>query len=457
MFADAYDRDEGRPSYPPSRVFRICWLQFRFNLSDAVVCEAVAWNLLYRRFVGLGWNDPVPDSTVLCRFRGRVGPARLRRVLDDLIAKARAVGLLGESTRVLDGTHIEAKIAKRSRRELVAQGRRHVLLALSEEDEALATSLAERYPPVRHKELTSSEARLEEERRRTRSFLEEVEARKPGAETTRRAALLRRVALEGNPEGIQSFDDQDARFGHKTEEWTFTGFKAHESLDPKSRLVTAVDVIPGNVQEPTRVGELLDREPGGLKRGAAVVMDGAYTGEPCHREVRERGGDPISPRAKLIRQIDRFQYDAAKDALVCPAGKASIARTRQDNGTLYQFSMKDCARCPLRDGCLRPSEKNGSANARARVWVGDTLKPKLAAGEAGAQYRASRRAERYKIEGSFGEQKLRSGLGIARYWGRVKVEFQAVITAIVADALKIVKWLTKQPSNVDKAALLAPA
>ena len=277
------------------------------------------------------------------------------------------------------------------------------------------------------------------------------------AETLRRAALLRRVALEGNPDRLESFDDRDARFGHKTQEWTFTGFKAHESLDPQSRLVTAVHVIAGNEHEPSRVGELLDREPGGLKKGASVVGDGAYTGEPCHRAIRERGREPISPRAKLIRQIDRFKYDAAADTLVCPAGKTSIARTRQDNGTLYQFSVKDCAHCPLRDDCLRPSEKSGSARGRARVWVSDVLKPKLATGEAGAQYRASRYAERYKIEGSFGEQKLRSGLGVARYWGRIKVEVQALFSAIVADALKIVRWLAKRSSKEAPGALLVAA
>lgn len=151
----------------------------------------------------------------------------------------------------------------------------------------------------------------------------------------------------------------------------------------------------------------------------------------------------------LARQIDKFKYDAENDRLICAAGKHSIAKTRQDNGTLHQFSMKDCVVCPLRQDCLRPSELNGSANARARVWVGDTLKPKLAKGEAGSEFRKQCYGERYKVEGVFAEQKgPRSKLGFARYWGIAKVEIQALFTAIATDALRIVRWLARSSKEV---------
>ena len=456
LFADAYDPAVGRPSYPPSQVFRISVLQFLFNLGDDRVVEEVGFNLLYREFVGLGWNDRVPDSSVLSRFRTRVGPQRIKRVLDDLINKGRAIGLLGDKRRVVDGTHIAAKVAKRTRRELCAEGRRYVLNALRRINPELAKDLKSRFPPVRSGEFGGPEARLEEERLRTAGFLAEIEGRKLGDDVADRARLLRRVALEANPDKLESFFDQGARFGHKTETWTFTGYKAHEEIDPKSRLITAVHVIPGNENEPSRIGELLDREPGGLPKGAAVIGDAAYTNEPCHKAIRDRGGEPVSPRMKVLRQIDKFTYDPVNDRLTCAAGKHSIARTRQDKGTLHQFSMKDCAGCPLRQDCLRPSELNGKANARARVWLGDTLKPKLAKGEAGSAFRKLCYAERYKVEGLFAEQKgPRSKLGFARYWGLVKVEIQALFTAIATDALRMVRWLARSSKEVPLA--LQPA
>ncbi len=454
IFADAYDPANGRPSYPPSRVFRICQLQFLFNLSDERVVEEVGFNLLYRQFVGLGWNDAVPNASVLSRFRTRVGLARVRRVLDDLGTKARGLGLLDDKRRVVDGTHMVANVADRSRRELYAEGRRHVLKALRKVDEALAKSLEQRFPPVRKNDYPSPEARLLEERSRTAAFLTEIEGKPLGDEVASRAQLLRRVALEDNPDRLVSFIDQDARFGHKTETWTFTGYKAHQEIDPKSRLITAVQLIPGNENEPTRIGELLDREPGGLPENAVVIGDAAYTNEPCHEAIRARRGRPVSPRMKIERQVDKFRYDAENDRLICPAGKVSVARTRQGNGTLHQFSMKDCAKCPLREQCLRPSELHGDAEPRARVWVGDTLKPKLAAGEVGAEFRSQCYGERYKIEGVFSEQKgPRSDLGFARYWGIAKVEIQLLFTAIATNALRIVRWLARRSSKEVPAAL----
>jgi IS5 family transposase len=457
MFADAYDPSTGRPCHPPSRVFRICLLQFLHNLSDEAVVKQVGFNLLYREFVGLGWNDAVPDSTVLCRFRARIGPERLRRAFDGLLAKAREEDILADERRIADGTHIEAKIAKRSRRELCAAGRRYVLNALKRLDRELARALAKRYPPVAPKSLGSPEARLEEERARTAGFLAELEGGPFGEEVARRGALLRRVALEGNPDKLESFDDQDARFGHKTKDWTFTGYKAHESIDAKSRLITAVQVIPGHESEPAHIGELLDREPGGLPKDAAVIGDKAYTSQRCHAEIRARGGEPVSPRMQVNRQVEGFQYDSANDRLVCPAGKASIARTRQGNGTLHQFSTKDCATCPLREKCLRPSELRGTAKPRARIWLGDTLRPKMAAGKAGAEHRKQCYGERYKIEPVFAEQKgPRSRLGVARYWGIVKVEIQTIFTAIATNALRLVRAIAKRASLEAPKRLLAP-
>jgi transposase len=448
IFEDTYDPANGRPSYPPSQMFRISQLQFLFNLSDEAVVEQVGFNLLYRQFVGLGWNDSVPDPSVLSRFRTRVGPERVKRVLDQLGGKAREIGLLDDRRRVVDGTHILAKIVERSRRELYADGRDFVLEAVRQKDCALAAALEKKFPPVTSKECGSKDGRLRRERARTRKFLEHVWKKRTrlGAEVIRRSRLLRRVALQGNPDQINSFDDQDARFGHKTKDWTFTGYKAHEEIDPKSRLITALHVIPGNEIEPTRIGELLDREAGGLPRGAAVIGDAAYTSEPCHRAIRDRGGLPVSPRMKTIRQVEKFKYDASTDRLVCMAGKASFGKTRTASGDLYYFSVNDCSACPRQQDCLRRSELK-LTKPRARVWVSDTIKPKLAAGELGSEFRSRCYAERYKIEAVFGEQKgPRSELGFARYWGLAKVEVQALLTAIATNALRIVRWLAKRSS-----------
>ncbi len=66
---DIYAAPEGRPSYPPLLVVKVLLLQQWYNASDPEI-EAALWDRLsFRRFVGLGLQDPVPDHSTISRFR----------------------------------------------------------------------------------------------------------------------------------------------------------------------------------------------------------------------------------------------------------------------------------------------------------------------------------------------------------------------------------------------------
>ena len=70
LLAQLRSRDgQGRPAYPPLVMFKALLLQSLYGLSDAELEEAVSDRLSFRRFVGLGLEDDVPDHTTLCRFR----------------------------------------------------------------------------------------------------------------------------------------------------------------------------------------------------------------------------------------------------------------------------------------------------------------------------------------------------------------------------------------------------
>jgi hypothetical protein len=73
-----YDAAQGRPGCPPQLLVRMLYLEFYANLSDRQVAEQVGYDPLYREFVGLSLEEPVPDDTTLVLFRQRVGAAGLR-------------------------------------------------------------------------------------------------------------------------------------------------------------------------------------------------------------------------------------------------------------------------------------------------------------------------------------------------------------------------------------------
>jgi len=99
----------GRPGWPALVLFKALVVQALYGLSDREVEEALADRLSFRRFVGLGLEEAIPDHTVINRFRNELVarglPERLFGELDLQLEKA---GLMVKRGTMLDATLIEA-------------------------------------------------------------------------------------------------------------------------------------------------------------------------------------------------------------------------------------------------------------------------------------------------------------------------------------------------------------
>lgn len=454
--APHYDAAQGRPGYPPQLLVRLLYLEFYANLSDRQVVEQVGYNLLYREFVGLALEEPVPDDTTLVLFRQRVGAQGLRALFDRLNAAAKAAGLVGGTKRVVDGTHTLANVTLRSVANSLREGRTLLLRALAKEAAIEAARLTARYAGEPEAADGDEAGRLEREAQRCEEVLAEVGDR-PGAAVRDRADQLRRALTRlREPEGAKttdapvSFVDPDCRFGYKAKDVCFLGYKIHQALDPDSRLVLSVETVPGQVNEAVEVGTLLRGEVGGLPAGAAVIGDGLYGNTTATGQVTAQHGVPVFAGKRPACVSDRFTYEAATDQLVCPEGKRSIGNIEQENGRLYYFSMTECAVCAVRAQCLSPSEL--ARRPRRRVYLSHFRKPKVIAGAAGKEWRRQMYRERYKIEAKHAEQKDRHGLRRARYWGLPKVRLQAIVTATVTNLKRLAKLLAPEHRLVPQAA-----
>lgn len=103
-----YDAAVGRPSFQPLSMFKILLLQHWYGIGDPEAEEMVADRLSFRRFVGIGYGERVPDHSTICRFRGEL-------VRQDLGAKlfALVTEQLGQRGFVLKvGTLIDATLIK---------------------------------------------------------------------------------------------------------------------------------------------------------------------------------------------------------------------------------------------------------------------------------------------------------------------------------------------------------
>jgi len=97
----------GRPAYPLLLLFRMHLLQVWFGLSDAQCEFQIRDRLSFRKFLGLGIEDKIPDSTTLENFRHDFEPIA-ERVLSKLDAFFQQKGLLLKEGSVIDATFIQA-------------------------------------------------------------------------------------------------------------------------------------------------------------------------------------------------------------------------------------------------------------------------------------------------------------------------------------------------------------
>jgi IS5 family transposase len=98
----------GRPSHPPLVLFKALLLQRWYDLSDPGLEEAIRDRLSFLRFLGLSLHDPVPDETVICRFRLALAETGLMARLFVLLEEQ----LDGLGVLIRQGTLVDATLVK---------------------------------------------------------------------------------------------------------------------------------------------------------------------------------------------------------------------------------------------------------------------------------------------------------------------------------------------------------
>jgi len=103
----------GRPPYEPSVMFRALLLAQLYDLSDALLEEALNDRVSFRRFVGLPLEAATPDHTTLCRFRIRLIEAGLmEKLFAEFTKQLEANGMILKRGTMVDATLVEAAVPR---------------------------------------------------------------------------------------------------------------------------------------------------------------------------------------------------------------------------------------------------------------------------------------------------------------------------------------------------------
>jgi len=449
---------EGRPAIEPVLFLKLELIMFHDGLSDTQVFKRTQTDLAYRRFLGLGRDDHLPDVSTLSRFRARLGVEGHRDVFDGLVAQARTQGLVKDRLRIKDATHVLADIAIPAGLQLVAQARNKLLCAAEAFDSERVAGERVRIETIRTMTDTcGNEARLVARVEHLRDILGWVDELLPPSDAEEnltwqsllKAAEIARRVLSGHdqpgaPGKIRSTVDPDARRGRHGD--YYDGYILDVLIDADSELFTAINVMPANGNESADALVLVEQEHSAHGNQIEnVSIDGAGYDGPVIRELESQGIKVFVP-PKATSNGGRFlaeEFKLSEDGsqTICPAGEYSQYKQRDEAKHVdsYRFNTESCHACVLKNQCIKPDQKFGRS-----VSINDYRREyEMVRNRAQTDEYFEVKKQHPKVERRLGELINRHGGRRARYRGTTRVLVQQTIAATTANLKRMIRLLDR--------------
>lgn len=466
ILAPYYSPDQGRPSGPPVLMLKLEYLRYHYGLSDRQVIERAKPDLAFRYFLQVDANYLLPDPSLLCLFRGRLGQDGFRKVFRQVVSFAREHGLVKDRLRLKDASHVIADIAIPTTLALVAQARDKLLAAAElfeperAEGERINVELLRDANASRN-----AEERLVARVTHLREILAWADEIVPPDDATsnpqwqtflqQREVAHKILADQDNPKAgdrVRSTVDPEVRRS-KHGEW-YDGYQVDISMDADSELITEINVLPANGDEAADTVELVRQEEAAHRNDIqAISIDGAGFNGPLLRELEDPEDlatnaftPPPKKRETEIFTPDDFTEDEQQDAVKCPAGETSYRRERdhRDRGWIYRFTKTTCQGCPMLDRCMTHPPKGAyGKTVRKTDYEAEYRRAREKANT--AEYQAVRQ-EHPMVERKLGEMLNRHGGRHTRYRGRWKTLIHELMAGMATNVKRLVTLREGSPT-----------
>jgi transposase len=118
----------GRPPWDPVLMLRVLLLAHLYNLSRRDTEAYINENIPAKWFLGLAIDKPAPDYSTITDFQTRLVKNRntdlFKKLFDDLIALAKAKGVVFGSILIVDSVHVNADVNTQKDDQRDAEGKR---------------------------------------------------------------------------------------------------------------------------------------------------------------------------------------------------------------------------------------------------------------------------------------------------------------------------------------------
>lgn len=355
MLKKQYCEDLGRPAKEPEMMFKLMFMKKIYDLSDVRLVSQAQTDMAVKYFLDLEPEAPMIDPSLMTKFRKlRITEDILEEMLRETVRQAIEKGIIKSGTIIVDSTHTAANARTMSPtqvlRELSKQLRREIYLHMAD----LPTVFPEK------PEITAG---LDEEIDYTRRLLEATAEEIESGENQGIKDLHRHIAelLESDRiRKIRSKEDEEARFGHKSTNDTFFGYKEHIAMT-EERIITGIKVTPGEEQDVSNLIALSEQSKNNGIEVYEIVGDRAYVSAGNLEYCEEMGITLIAMSNPVISTLadareDGFSYNKDAGTMQCPAGELAISCSKKQAKSgnwnySYRFPRKTCDKCPQKEQC----------------------------------------------------------------------------------------------------------
>ena len=413
-FAELFDEKNGRPDAPTRLLVAMLILKEGFGWSDEQLFEAIHFNLLVRRALGLlNLTDEVPVESTYYLSKQRLygcqvetGINLLHEVFQELIRdQAKRLGVVGEKLR-MDSTLLDSNLATCTRLQLIIGCLQEFWKSLTDEQKVRLTEadreLLDRLCAKRASQIiygldeTTKKAWLEDfgdlllRLQRTysgqsspryelieRLLLEQYRIDGEGEEQR----VLLKPAKEISADSLQSPHDEDAAYRKKKDE-TVRGYSANvtETCEEELNLIVDVQVEPATAADNAYLKEAVQNSEAVLESSAQEISaDGAYYSEENETYAKEQ--DKEIHYTGFPGKPGRYDYERTEDGVVVTdreSGEMQLAeeykpgryRFRDNNGKWRYITDKDLdtAACRRRTQDLPRELFNRRCNVEATIF-----------------------------------------------------------------------------------------
>jgi hypothetical protein len=465
----------GREARSPSVLTRLLLLQLRDGTSDERIVDDLYYDLRVRHMCDFALDQrPIhPTNLVYHRLRLLFGTIKrseiedlksggfsekdspLQDVFERIKQAAIDLGLVDtESAQLIDSTAIFGRAAVMDSYALIFAGIRKALEGYQRSDDEHAMELANR---LRLSEYLSDVAkpRIDWESADARQELlndlvydavsvlraglhfEDVELQGLLEQLARLVGQDVEVSEDGTGKLIDgvcadrqvSVVDPEMRHGRKSKSRKFNGYKGTVTADATSGVITAVHVMAANEHDSAAVVPIIEQQVCNGTAPPALIGDRAYAAEDARHAAMNQDvaivTKPNTSSGKGFGKSD-FEIDTMGSTVTCPSGLV-----RAIGGQSVTFTGSGCPlECPHRRVCLGKSGKRIIKLRKYEALQQDA--EKFAQTERGKELLLLRPAIERVIA-----HWMRNGARQARYFGKLKVWMQCVLSAIMCNVKKI--------------------